>query len=240
MSSSGLIYAVIVGAWAAYLVPMWLRRQDELNDSRPTERFSTAIRLLSGRAAMERRHAREREAREGAPDPAADGDDTGRADAAEDAVAVRDLGDPDAASGHLPGSAQEAAQRAAGTYASGSRQVSAAVSVDAEAMTELHHRSPRTSKERGKRAKVLARRRRTTMVLFLSFTFGAIIAAVGGLRFLWAPGIPAVLLSAYIVYLRAQERRRFAVRLDNQRAESAARRLHERRRGAHPGADPAS
>lgn len=60
MSSSGLIYAVIVGAWAAYLVPMWLRRQDELNEARPTERFSTAIRLLSGRAAMERRVAKAR------------------------------------------------------------------------------------------------------------------------------------------------------------------------------------
>jgi len=60
VSSSGLIYAVIVGAWAAYLVPMWLRRQDELNEARPTERFSTAIRLLSGRAAMERRVAKAR------------------------------------------------------------------------------------------------------------------------------------------------------------------------------------
>ncbi|MFJ9522596.1 hypothetical protein ACIRPK_30650 [Kitasatospora sp. NPDC101801] len=58
MRSSGLIYAVIVGAWAAYLVPMWLRRQDELNEARPTERFSTAIRLLAGRSAMERRAAR--------------------------------------------------------------------------------------------------------------------------------------------------------------------------------------
>ncbi|SCF94257.1 hypothetical protein GA0115259_105281, partial [Streptomyces sp. MnatMP-M17] len=63
MSSSGLIYAVIVGAWAAYLVPMWLRRQDELNEARPTERFSTAIRLLSGRAAMERRYAKELQGR---------------------------------------------------------------------------------------------------------------------------------------------------------------------------------
>ncbi|MFD8013430.1 hypothetical protein ACFV5C_24580, partial [Streptomyces sp. NPDC059762] len=73
MSSSGLIYAVIVGAWAAYLVPMWLRRQDELNEARPTERFSTAIRLLSGRAGMERRYAKElrerdRTALEAAPD----------------------------------------------------------------------------------------------------------------------------------------------------------------------------
>ncbi|MFE2051176.1 hypothetical protein ACFXAS_22075, partial [Streptomyces sp. NPDC059459] len=71
MSSSGLIYAVIVGAWAAYLVPMWLRRQDELNEARPTERFSTAIRLLSGRAGMERRYAkdlRSRSADEAEPD----------------------------------------------------------------------------------------------------------------------------------------------------------------------------
>ncbi|MGK5533636.1 hypothetical protein ACSNOC_23990, partial [Streptomyces sp. URMC 129] len=47
VSSSGLIFAMIVGAWAAYLVPMWLRRQDELNEARPTERFSTALRLLT-------------------------------------------------------------------------------------------------------------------------------------------------------------------------------------------------
>ncbi|MFE2435785.1 hypothetical protein ACFXA8_13965, partial [Streptomyces sp. NPDC059409] len=66
MSSSGLIYAVIVGAWAAYLVPMWLRRQDELNEARPTERFSTAIRLLSGRAGMERRYAKDLRSRGGA------------------------------------------------------------------------------------------------------------------------------------------------------------------------------
>ncbi|MFD0570586.1 hypothetical protein ACFQ0T_16920 [Kitasatospora gansuensis] len=37
---------------------MWLRRQDELNEARPTERFSTAIRLLAGRSAMERRATR--------------------------------------------------------------------------------------------------------------------------------------------------------------------------------------
>ncbi|MGW6461404.1 hypothetical protein ACWF94_36675, partial [Streptomyces sp. NPDC055078] len=74
MSSSGLIYAVIVGAWAAYLVPMWLRRQDELNEARPTERFSTAIRLLSGRGAMERRYAKELREREERPETDADPD----------------------------------------------------------------------------------------------------------------------------------------------------------------------
>jgi hypothetical protein len=94
VSSSGLIYAVIVGAWAAYLVPMWLRRQDELNEARPTERFSTAIRLLSGRAAMERRVAKAR-AENVEPDADADVD----ADDADDtdlggAVDVRALAVP--------------------------------------------------------------------------------------------------------------------------------------------------
>ncbi|MCC9306816.1 hypothetical protein LN042_06805 [Kitasatospora sp. RB6PN24] len=80
MSSSGLIYAVIVGAWAAYLVPMWLRRQDELNESRPTERFSTAIRLLAGRSALERRASRalgEDDPTDSAADGASDGGATG-------------------------------------------------------------------------------------------------------------------------------------------------------------------
>ncbi|TQF03732.1 hypothetical protein E6W39_17705 [Kitasatospora acidiphila] len=80
MSSSGLIYAVIVGAWAAYLVPMWLRRQDELNESRPTERFSTAIRLLAGRSALERRASRilgDDDPIDSAADGASDGGATG-------------------------------------------------------------------------------------------------------------------------------------------------------------------
>jgi hypothetical protein len=82
-------------------------------------------------------------------------------------------------------------------------------------------------------------------MLFLAFTLGAIVAAVGGLAFLWAPGVPAVLLSTYIAYLRAQERRRFAYQMDRRRAEAAAQRLREhvrqpRRRAplaADPGAD---
>ncbi|NEC11655.1 hypothetical protein G3I34_04890, partial [Streptomyces sp. SID8014] len=87
MSSSGLIYAVIVGAWAAYLVPMWLRRQDELNEARPTERFSTAIRLLSGRAGMERRYAKgAAQARAaGTGEPSGEGDPADGATRAPDA-----------------------------------------------------------------------------------------------------------------------------------------------------------
>ncbi|ALO94366.1 membrane protein [Streptomyces hygroscopicus subsp. limoneus] len=243
VSSSGLIYAVIVGAWAAYLVPMWLRRQDELNEARPTERFSTAIRLLSGRAGMERRYARDLRARsaqegeQGAVDP----------DAVTDSVDVRAFAVPPTrrqvaeAEPEAPGGTEAAsdhasvpASRPAPAPASGTppapQREPAARSVP----------SAQSAAARARRTKVLARRRRTTVMLFLAFTLGAIVAAVGGLAFLWVPGAPAVLLSAYIAYLRVQERRRFAYQMDRRRAEAAAQRLRERqpRRRVSPDTGP--
>ncbi|CAL9478668.1 hypothetical protein SUDANB108_03007 [Streptomyces sp. enrichment culture] len=224
MSSSGLIYAVIVGAWAAYLVPMWLRRQDELNEARPTERFSTAIRLLSGKAAMERRYAKDLRARS-----TEEGEqDAGDPDAVTASVDVRAFAvsktrpqtqvpvpSPEPEQPSRPAQHAARAERAAG-------RVSAArpdMSPQAQAAAA-----------RARRSKVLARRRRTTTMLFLAFTLGAIVAAVGGLAFLWAPGVPAVMLSVYIAYLRAQERRRFTYQMDRRRAEAAAQRLRERQR----------
>lgn len=217
MSSSGLIYAVIVGAWAAYLVPMWLRRQDELNEARPTERFSTAIRLLSGRAGMERRYAKELKER----DRTAEGP-------------TPDV-DPDAATEHL---------------SSVDVRAFSAPAARTEARLELPEPEPEptpepapapapaparpatggAAAERARRGKVLARRRRTTTLLFAGFTLGAVVAAVGGIGFLWAPAVPALLLSAYIVHLRVQERRRFVYVMDRRRAEAAAARLRESRR----------
>ncbi|MBH1935354.1 hypothetical protein I5Q34_13905 [Streptomyces sp. AV19] len=216
MSSSGLIYAVIVGAWAAYLVPMWLRRQDELNEARPTERFSTAIRLLSGRAGMERRYAKDLEGRAvsgsadaPAPGPEAEAEPPAapEPDAVTDTVTVRP-------------SVAPAPDRASPSSASASASASSAAA------------------ERARRSKVLARRRRTTVVLFLAFTLGAVVAGVGGVAFLWVPGIPALLLSAYICYLRIQERRRFAFVMDQRRAELAAQRLREGRPRPQQAADP--
>ncbi|MEW2069836.1 gephyrin-like molybdotransferase receptor GlpR [Streptomyces sp. NPDC007346] len=251
VSSSGLIYAVIVGAWAAYLVPMWLRRQDELNEARPTERFSTAIRLLSGRAAMERRYARElreRTAEEAGPDVDPDAE-TDRMDS----VDVRAFAAPPAhteARMHDPAHAPE---RAAGPQAS-DRQAHDRRTAHQPPDRQAHDRRPgerplppgppdqrrprsgAADAERARRAQrsqVLARRRRTTVVLFMAFTLGAVVAAVGGLGFLWAPAVPAVLLSTYIVHLRAQERRRFAFTMDRRRAEAAAQRLRENRPRRH-------
>ncbi|MEU3998738.1 gephyrin-like molybdotransferase receptor GlpR [Streptomyces fungicidicus] len=236
MSSSGLIYAVIVGAWAAYLVPMWLRRQDELNEARPTERFSTAIRLLSGRAGMERRYAKDLRARStdeeehGVHDP----------DAATDSVDVRAFAvsqtrpqtqaplpsppaqrpEPEPEPVRPP---RERVDRRAPEPAAARGRVPAA-------RRDPDARAAQAAAARARRTKALARRRRTTTLLFAAFTLGAVVAAVGGLAFLWAPGVPALLLSAYIVYLRSQERRRFAYQMDRRQAEVAAQRLRERER----------
>ncbi|MEU5594556.1 gephyrin-like molybdotransferase receptor GlpR [Streptomyces sp. NPDC020298] len=247
MSSSGLIYAVIVGAWAAYLVPMWLRRQDELNEARPTERFSTAIRLLSGRAGMERRYARDlrsRSAEEGEQATDAPG-------VATDSVDVRAFAVPPSRRQARVEAEPEATERPeparAKTVAPARKSPPASVSIPAPASAPgpasaskrvpAARRAPAgesSAAARARRTKVLARRRRTTVLLFLAFTLGAIVAAVGGLAFLWAPAVPAVMLSAYIVYLRTQERRRFAYHMDRRRAEVAAQRLREQPRRRAP------
>ncbi|MEU3364817.1 gephyrin-like molybdotransferase receptor GlpR [Streptomyces pseudogriseolus] len=260
MSSSGLIYAVIVGAWAAYLVPMWLRRQDELNEARPTERFSTAIRLLSGRAGMERRYAKDLRARSadegehGVHDP----------DAITDSVDVRafavsqtrpqtqapvpPLPDERPEPGRGGRAPQERGEPAAPRGEQAPARGPAAPNPAAQGRVPAARRSPdaarrdRTAQaaaERARRSKVLARRRRTITMLFLAFTLGAVVAAVGGLALLWAPGVPAVLLSAYIAYLRSQERRRFAYQMDRRQAEVAAQRLRERRPRRRPAVDEA-
>lgn len=240
VSSSGLIFAMIVGAWAAYLVPMWLRKQDELNEARPTERFSTAIRRLSGRAAAERRTARDTERREkrAAVEAAEEGGDTPYV---ESACAADDA---------TPGVADVRAF--AEPVTSVPRQTA-----DQRSRT-IGRGEPPPERQPDPRATVLARRRRTTMVLFLAFAVGGIFALVTGPGYLWLPVIPGLLLSAYIAHVRTHERRRSSrppisagadgdepagrlarrgmtgedgpprAHLDRDRAEEAARRLRAR------------
>ncbi|MEU1080405.1 gephyrin-like molybdotransferase receptor GlpR [Streptomyces sp. NPDC005908] len=267
MSSSGLIYAVIVGAWAAYLVPMWLRRQDELNEARPTERFSTAIRLLSGRAGMERRYAKDLRTRstdEGEPsvhDPDAITDSVDvrafavsqtrpqtqapvppapevRPEPERPARAPQERAEPRAPEPRVPEPAAARGTDPRGTDPRGT-DPRGRVPAARRAPDARRDRTAQAAAERARRSKVLARRRRTITMLFLAFTLGAIVAAVGGLAFLWAPGVPAVMLSVYIGYLRSQERRRFAYQMDRRQAEAAAQRLRERRPRRRPAVDEA-
>ena len=223
MSSSGLIYAVIVGAWAAYLVPMWLRRQDELNEARPTERFSTAIRLLAGRSAMERRASRALGDDQTTPDRT-DGDQTPGDRTSGDPAGRDDDRDPDAPAG-APGPASDrpGADAEPGPDNPDDADRSHGDRDDRAFDLPAEHRA---GAER--RARLLARRRRMVSVLFLAFALGAIVAAVAGLGFLWVPALPAALLTLYIGHLRKLERQRYEVKLDRVRAAQAAERLRQR------------
>lgn len=44
---TGLIYIVIIALWVAVLVPMWLRRHDQISEVRSTARFSRSMRTLA-------------------------------------------------------------------------------------------------------------------------------------------------------------------------------------------------
>lgn len=46
---SGMIYAVIVVMWAAFLVPMWLRRHDEFAEAKSVDKFASKMRVLARR-----------------------------------------------------------------------------------------------------------------------------------------------------------------------------------------------
>lgn len=47
---TGLIYVVIIALWAAVLIPMWLRRHDQISEVRSTLRFSSSMRALGTNA----------------------------------------------------------------------------------------------------------------------------------------------------------------------------------------------
>nr|WP_259464777.1 gephyrin-like molybdotransferase receptor GlpR [Streptomyces sp. TLI_171] len=218
---------------------MWLRRQDELNESRPTERFSTAIRLLAGRSAMERRAARalgdqiadqQHPAGEAPDGVVADPADRPTRPAGWDGAEPES--EPEPASPPAAEQAPEPEPEPAETREQRARD---------ERAREERARDERRSAER--RARLLARRRRMVTLLFLAFALGAVVAAVAGFAFLWVPAVPGVLLTLYIGHLRRLERQRYEVKFDRGRAAQAAERLRERERtrAAEPAqAGPAS
>ena len=50
---SSVIFLVVIGLWAAVLVPHWLRRREHLSHSRSVDRFSAAMRVLTRRPSPE-------------------------------------------------------------------------------------------------------------------------------------------------------------------------------------------
>lgn len=50
---TGLIYVVIIALWAAVLIPIWLRRHDQISEVRSTARFSSAMRSLGSQGQVQ-------------------------------------------------------------------------------------------------------------------------------------------------------------------------------------------
>jgi hypothetical protein len=257
MSSSGLIYAIIVGAWAAYLVPMWLRREDELNRARQTQRYSTAIKVLSNRESFERRLPIA-VGQTGFPQAAFAGPGAGSGgSAAARTAAVRPgsragqkVGQKN---GHQGGQQGAAAKKTANRPAPTIRR---SVPANAAARKVATARIAQNPAQQGpvkravsqsavaqhvstqrRRINLINRRRRVVSALFMLTTLGTLITADLGPTFLWTMAVPAVTLSAYIVWLRRDEqiratakaRRRAAAAAQARLAATAARNAEKRR-----------
>lgn len=50
---TGLIYVVIIALWAAVLIPIWLRRHDQISEVRSTARFSSAMKSLGSQGQVQ-------------------------------------------------------------------------------------------------------------------------------------------------------------------------------------------
>ena len=253
MSSSGLIYAFIVGAWAVYLVPMWLRREDELNAARQTQRYTTAIKVLSHKESFERKHAAAADQQEAQALPRAAGQ-TGAGPAAGrgtlERVRAKERERAAASAGRrasagvvtakVPGGAAPSAASAAPASARGSAasrtahapsspaspKSAAAAASPTPASAPSAARSTPSSPRTGLRA----RRRRVVGVLFGLSSLGAIVSADLGLGYIWAMLLPAAVLSMYIARVRKEERASAAERARRRAVAVKAAREAERRR----------
>lgn len=58
MDLSGIIFVVLAGAWAVYLIPKALKHHDEVARTRSVDRFSNAMRVLARREPVNRRDTR--------------------------------------------------------------------------------------------------------------------------------------------------------------------------------------
>jgi len=248
MSSSGLIYAIIVGAWAAYLVPMWLRREDELNRARQTQRYSTAIKVLANKESFERRL------------PIAVGQNTytqaafastghsgpGRGAAVKPVSRTRPKAAPGAvgkgAVRQAPaGSKAVAAKKTVAAGPAGRKVVTARLAQGAAGQkavvqktgakktgakkTVVQNTGAQSASTRRRRVNVINRRRRVVTALFMLTTLGTLVTADLGAAYLWAMAAPAATLSAYIAWLRRDERTRATVRVGRRAAAATQAKL---------------
>lgn len=238
MSSSGLIYAGIVGAWAVYLVPVWLRREEQLNEAREKARYAAAIRTLGRSQRFEKKVLAEETlaatGTDGAPGPRGGDGRDGRTPEKPAPRKTAILPTPAAVEGVK--SVESAKQKPA------LKPKASPAALPRESVTAHlpHHRpaakpaakpSPAATAAR-RRGVLLMRRRRVVAALFTLATLGALVSTFLGLEYIWAMLAPAALFSGYVVYIRRDERQRARERFRRREAALVAERRRERQRQA--------
>lgn len=225
---SGLIYGAIVVVWAAVLVPMWLRRHDEIHELRSVDRFSRAMRILSRRepAGDQRYVVMPRRPAGASGVVRSDGPriepevwrKPPRPRAAEPRRPEVTIELPEV----LPGAPRLESPVAAGP----SSPIDAPVRVDAPAAGS--ERRPAAAARRVSTAgaarrpsrTLVARRRRVVTVLAAVTLLLAVLAPMTTIAS-WDALVPLTLLVAYVVHLRMQARRREEIRRSRARSAQA-------------------
>jgi type II secretory pathway pseudopilin PulG len=234
VSSSGLIYAGIVGAWAVYLVPVWLRREEQLNEAREKARYAAAIRTLGRSQRFEKKVLAEETlaatGTDGALGPRAGDGRDGRTPEKPAPRKTPVLPTPAAVE------SVKSVESAKHKPALKPKPSPAAMSRKGVTAHVPHHQptakpSPAATAAR-RRGVLLMRRRRVVAALFTLATLGAVVSTFLGLQYVWAMLAPAALFSGYVVYIRRDERQRARERFRRREAALVAERRRERQRQA--------
>ena len=234
MSSSGLIYAGIVGAWAVYLVPVWLRREEQLNEAREKARYAAAIRTLGRSERFEKKVLAEESlaatGTDGAPGPRAGDSSTPDKPAPRKTAVLPTPASVESVKQKptLKPKPAAAAQPRKGVTAHLPHHQQPAAKVAKPAAKPSPAATAATAARR--RGVLLMRRRRVVAALFTLATLGAVVSTFLGLDYIWAMLAPAALFSGYVVYIRRDEKQRARERFRRRQAALVAERRRERQR----------
>ena len=235
MSSSGLIYAGIVGAWAVYLVPVWLRREEQLNEAREKARYAAAIRTLGRSQRFEKKVLAEETlaatGTDGAPGPRAGNGRTPEKPAPRRTAALPTPAAVESVKSVESAKPKPALKPKPSPAALPRKGVTAQLPHHQPIAKPAAKPSPAATAAR-RRGILLMRRRRVVAALFTLATLGAVVSTFLGLEYIWAMLAPAALFSGYVVYIRRDERQRARERFRRREAALVAERRRERQRQA--------
>ncbi|MBS2547700.1 hypothetical protein KGQ19_12545 [Catenulispora sp. NL8] len=228
MSSSGLIYAGIVGAWAVYLVPVWLRREEQLNEAREKARYAAAIRTLGRSERFEKKVLADEALAATGTDGALSPRPGDRRPAEKKQPLRKTAVLPTPVENLKPKPAAAPMPKPPAKPTPAAAQSRKAVTAQLPPHQQSITKPTRATTAARRRGVLLMRRRRVVAALFALATLGAIVSTVLGLAYIGAMLAPAALFSGYVVYIRRDEKQRARERYRRRQAALAADRRRDR------------